>query len=141
MFRLIELCIAPLIHVGMTWVLLFCLLNNPDILIISILFLLIMLVNVVLTAITAQGKWIVTLTNIALYVIFMILFIIGRNSILEPNHEVEDDYGAGILLLFIGFPLSLISLLIGTLQGVLLSILLREKIESFRKRIYRRLLD
>lgn len=136
--RIIELSIAPFVHSGLTLCFLAYLLQGTDLLVMCALFVLMLGVHAALTAVTARGRGYVMATNLLLYVLFQLLMYAVRSALTSPN-EAEEDYGAGILLLVVGFPLAMTSLLIGSFAGLMLSIVLRRRIARLRRRISRKL--
>ncbi|WP_148929933.1 hypothetical protein [Paenibacillus methanolicus] len=138
MRRAIELSLSPFVHSGFAMVFLAYLLNYADFIVICALFVLMLAVHTALTAMTARGRGYVMMTNLLLFLLFQLIMFAGRHALTSPN-EAEEDYGAGILLLVVGFPLSLASLLIGSFAGVMLSIVLRRSIARIRRRFYRKL--
>ncbi|MFC4098910.1 hypothetical protein [Paenibacillus xanthanilyticus] len=139
MRRIIELSLAPFVHSGFAILFLAYLLNYADLVIICALFMIKLVVHAALTAMTARGRGYVLMTNLLLFLFFLLLMFAGRHGLTSPSEPAEEDYGAGILLLVVGFPLSLASLLIGSFAGLMLSIVLRRPIARIRRRIYRKL--
>ncbi|MFB9329447.1 hypothetical protein ACFFSY_26210 [Paenibacillus aurantiacus] len=137
--RLVEVSLAPFVHSALSTMFLNYLLQGDDLLFICALFVFMLAVHAALTAFAARGRGYVMFTNLLLFLLFQIAMFVGRNALSGPDEAAEDDYGAGMLLLVVGFPLSITSLLIGSFAGFMLSIVLRRPIARIRRRLYRKL--
>ncbi|MBP1960833.1 putative secreted protein [Paenibacillus aceris] len=96
------------------------------------------LVVTLITTFAANGKWYVLFTNVLFFFIFFVLLNIILNL---GNQRASDDdnNGVGILILGVGIPAILFSLLIGTIIGIVCSILLHGQVQTIKKKIYRSL--
>jgi hypothetical protein len=91
-----------------------------------------------LTTFAANGKWYMLGTNVLFFLIFFVLLNIIRN-LGNQGASDDDNNGAGILILGVGIPVIMLSLLIGTILGIVCSLLLHEKVQTIKKKIYQSL--
>lgn len=96
---------------------------------------------IIVTAITAsvtmlvsKGQWRQFLISSVAYIVWFIVWMVGLQLIINLHvvNAPEDDPALGMLILFVGLPLSLISLVFGTITGIML-VQLRTQIRLFRQ--------
>jgi hypothetical protein len=81
--------------------------------------------NCIVTALTADGRWYVFFSSLGVFLILIVLAIV--------LHIGVDD--TGFLMPYLGLPITIGSLVLGTIQGILLSSLLREPIERLKSNL------
>jgi|GEM_PF-2192470 hypothetical protein len=122
--RLIELLAAPLLHAILSTVFLSALSTSMSSSAIIIWLLVLLISNCIVTAFTADGKWYMFFFSLGLF-----LMLIAIPIMLQIGVE---DMGTGFMLPYLGLPIAIGSLVLGTIQGILLSSLLREPIERLK---------
>lgn len=122
--RLIELLAAPLLHAVLSTVFLSALSTSMSSSAIIIWLLALLISNCVVTALTADGRWYMFFFSLGIFLVLIAIPII--------LHIGVEDMGTGFMLPYLGLPIAIGSLVLGTVQGILLSSLLREPIERLK---------
>ncbi|MBD3917883.1 hypothetical protein H8B09_03890 [Paenibacillus sp. PR3] len=122
--RLIELLAAPLLHAILSTVFLSALSTSTSSSAIIIWLLALLISNCIVTALTADGKWYMFIFSLGIFLVLISIPIILKIGI--------EDMGTGFMLPYLGLPITIGSLVLGTVQGILLSSLLREPIERLK---------
>jgi hypothetical protein len=91
--------------------------------------------NLILTALVANGKWKQIPISFISFVIYFLLYLAFLISIGNPNRESDDNPGGGVVLLLFGLPISLLCILAGTIAGIILGIFFRSHITALKERI------
>ncbi|MDQ0062780.1 hypothetical protein [Paenibacillus harenae] len=138
--RIIELLFSPLLHAILSICFIDLVVMETSI-VVGVLFgLLMLLTNIAATTFTANGKWHFLITSTILYLLFFIGIVAFANLNGGPASLNDDgNFGAGILILVIGLPASLGTFLLGTIQGVYLSLLFKKKLHTAKRRFYAKL--
>ncbi|GMK41530.1 hypothetical protein PCCS19_45870 [Paenibacillus sp. CCS19] len=122
--RMVELLAAPLLHAVLSIVFLSVLSTSMSSSAIIIWLLALLISNCVVTAFTADGRWYMFFFSLGLFLLLVSIAVI--------LHIGMEDMGTGFMLPYLGLPITIGSLVLGTIQGILLSSLLREPIERLK---------
>ncbi|QKS43279.1 hypothetical protein HUB94_02050 (plasmid) [Paenibacillus cellulosilyticus] len=122
--RTIELLAAPILHAVLCTVFLIALSTSMSSSAIIIWLLALLVSNCVVTAFTANGRWYMFFSSLGVFLLLISLPIIF--------HIGADDSVTEFMLPYLGLPITIGSLVLGTIQGILLSSLLREPIEKVK---------
>lgn len=132
MKRTAGLLAAPLLHALLSIIFLSVLSTDTSSAVILVWLLLLLVSNCAVTALTANGRWYMILSSIGVFIVVFILIALLRGLLLNQPDSGNEDFGIGLLLLILGLPISGGTLVLGTVQGVLLSVLLEEPIHRLK---------
>lgn len=122
--RTIELLAAPLLHAVSCTVFLSVLSTSMSSSAIIIWLLALLISNCVVTAFTANGRWYMFFSSLGVFLVLISLTVM--------LHIGADDSVTEFMLPYLGLPITIGSLVLGTIQGILLSSLLGETIDRLK---------
>jgi hypothetical protein len=122
--RTAELLAAPILHAVLCTVFLSVLSKGMAGSAIIVWLLALLISNCAITALTANGRWYLFFSSLGVFLVLISLSIILHIGVSEME--------TGLILPYLGLPMTIGSLMIGTIQGILLSSLLREPIERLK---------
>ncbi|WP_127532210.1 hypothetical protein [Paenibacillus kobensis] len=127
--KVIELFAAPVSHTILSLLFMYHIGTEaigPSVLVLWIVLLLV--VNCLVSMLTAKGRWYAFLVTFGLYILLLAVFTAVRMAVVHQHDLSSDYYGIGMAQFFIGLPVSLGTVVLGSAQGQLLSYLLQERI-------------
>jgi hypothetical protein len=78
-------------------------------------FVVLILINTIASTFISRGQWRQLLITLISYIIFFFLYLIFLVVTGDPSSEVDDNPSEGLVLIGLGIPSSVISLILGTL--------------------------
>ncbi|NOU98787.1 hypothetical protein GC097_01960 [Paenibacillus sp. LMG 31457] len=93
-------------------------------------FIVLLLTNTITSLIVSRGQWRQLLISLMSFIIFYALHLFFMVVTGDPSRDVEDNPAEGLVLVGLGIPYSVISLLIGTVLGIII-IRLKKQVQIF----------